>query len=38
MNDELNLNDIQLENKDEVIEQKSDSNININQELGKKNN
>ena len=37
INDELNLNDIKLENKDEIEEQKSDSNININQELEKKN-
>ena len=37
INDELNLNDIKLENKDKIEEQKSDSNININQELEKKN-
>ena len=36
INDELNLDDINLENKDEIEEQKSDSNININQELEKK--
>ena len=33
---EVNLNDIKLENKEQIEEQNSESNININQEMGKK--